>query len=162
MILGEITARFLSYQGHKVKREYYVNDAGRQIDLLLVSVLLSHIGKSKHIFLDEKENEDGHMLTYKGAYIDNVATSLRDNLKQIDKKSIMSLLNKPIDSLIEYLKKRDDYLQIRKSLVDEIINNYIRKDLTAVGINFDSWYNESELYKNGILDEFLKFSKTKI
>ena len=161
MILGEITARFLSYQGHQVKREYYVNDAGRQIDLLLVSVLLSHIDKSKHIFLDERENEDGHMLTYKGAYIDNVATSLRDNLKQIDKKSIMSLLNKPIDSLIEYLKKRDDYFQIRKSLVDEIINSYIRKDLTAVGINFDSWYNESELYKNGILDGVFKIFKDK-
>ena len=66
---------------------------------------MSHIGKSMHIFLDEKENKDGHMLTYKGAYIDNVATSLRDNLKQIDKKSIMSLLNKPIDSLIQYLKR---------------------------------------------------------
>ena len=51
MILGEITAKFLSYQGHQIKREYYVNDAGRQIDLLLVSVLLSHIDKSKHIYL---------------------------------------------------------------------------------------------------------------
>ena len=45
MMLGEITARFLSYKGHKIKREYYVNDAGRQIDLLLVSVLLKHMGK---------------------------------------------------------------------------------------------------------------------
>ena len=45
MILGEVTAKFLSYQGHEIKREYYVNDAGRQIDLLLTSVLLSHIGK---------------------------------------------------------------------------------------------------------------------
>ena len=37
MILGEITAKFLSLQGYEVIREYYVNDAGRQIDLLLVS-----------------------------------------------------------------------------------------------------------------------------
>ena len=51
MILGEVTAKFLSYQGHKIIREYYVNDAGRQIDLLLVSVLLCHLGKNKHIFM---------------------------------------------------------------------------------------------------------------
>jgi len=51
MILGEVTAKFLSYQGHKIIREYYVNDAGRQIDLLLVSVLLCHLGKNKHKFI---------------------------------------------------------------------------------------------------------------
>ena len=41
----EITAKFLSLQGYEVIREYYVNDAGRQIDLLLVSVFLQHIKK---------------------------------------------------------------------------------------------------------------------
>ena len=161
MILGEITAKFLAYQGHQIKREYYVNDAGRQIDLLLVSVVLSHIGKSMHVFVDEKENKNGHMLTYKGSYVDDIASSLGNILKEIDQKLIMSLLDKPIDSLIQYLKERDDYLQIRKSLVDEILDNYIRKDLEAVGINFDSWYNESELYKNGILNEVLKIIKDK-
>ena len=161
MMLGEITARFLAYQGHQIKREYYVNDAGRQIDLLLVSVVLSHIGKSTHIFVDEKENKDGHMLTYKGSYIDNVASSLGDILKEVDKKLIITYLNEPIDSLIQYLKKRDDYLKIRKSLVDEIINSYIRKDLEAVGVNFDSWYNESELYKNGILDKVFQIINDK-
>tara|TARA_B100001121_G_scaffold62801_2_gene55110 strand:- start:186 stop:1889 length:1704 start_codon:yes stop_codon:yes gene_type:complete len=161
MILGEITARFLAYQGHKIKREYYVNDAGRQIDLLLVSVLLSHIGESAHVFIDEKENEDGHMLTYKGNYISNVASSLSNALSKIDKKSIISLLNEPIDTLIRYLKERNDYLQVRKLLVDEVIDSYIRKDLEAVGINFDSWYNESELYKNGILDGVFKSIENK-
>ena len=31
MILGEVTAKFLSYQGHKIIREYYVNDAGDKL-----------------------------------------------------------------------------------------------------------------------------------
>ena len=55
MILGDVTARFLDYQGYKVNREYYVNDAGRQIDLLLVSTLLRYINKPDHIFVDEEK-----------------------------------------------------------------------------------------------------------
>ena len=104
MILGEITAKFLSLQGHEVIREYYVNDAGRQIDLLLVSVFLQHIEKSDHIFIDEKNNEDGRMFTYKGNYINDISISLKDKLNLFKKQDILNLLEKPIDSLISYLK----------------------------------------------------------
>ena len=153
MILGEVTAKFLSYQGHEIKREYYVNDAGRQIDLLLTSVLLSHIGKNKHIFVDEKSNEDGHLLTYRGSYINDVALSLSHYLKKIDEGSVHSLLDKPIDSLISFLKNHEYYFEIRNALVNIIIDNYIEKDLAAVGISFDSWYKESQLYETGLLDK---------
>ena len=91
-MLGEITARFLSYKGHKITREYYVNDAGRQIDLLLVSVLLKHMGIDNHAFIDEKESESGHLLTYKGNYINDVAISLRDVLEKFDVKLITPFL----------------------------------------------------------------------
>lgn len=161
MILGEVTARFLSFQGHKTKREYYVNDAGRQIDLLLVSVLLSHIGKSEHAFIDEKENHDGHLLTYKGEYIHNVASALESDLGKIDRNSIDKLIHEPIDSLISFLKNHKHYFDIRNSLVNLIIDDYIKKDLNAVGINFDSWYKESDLYKTGLLDEVLSIIKNK-
>ena len=161
MILGEVTAKFLSYQGHEVTREYYINDAGRQIDLLLVSVLLSYIGKNKHIFVDEKSNDDGHLLTYKGSYISDVASSLSHDLKKIDKASVNRLLDEPIDSLISFLKKHDHYFDIRNALVNVIIDNYIKRDLTAVGINFDSWYKESQLYDTGLLDQVFSNIKTK-
>tara|TARA_B100000035_G_scaffold297015_1_gene289427 strand:- start:1024 stop:2727 length:1704 start_codon:yes stop_codon:yes gene_type:complete len=155
MILGEITARFLSYKGHKIKREYYVNDAGRQIDLLLVSVLLKHMGIDNHTFIDEKENEDGHLLTYKGNYINDVAISLRDILEEFDVNLITPLLDKPIDNLISYIKSQKDYLMIRKSLVDVIINEYIQEDLDSVNIKFDSWYRESDLYSSGLINDVL-------
>jgi arginyl-tRNA synthetase len=59
-------------------------------------------------------------------------------------------------TLIAYIKSIDGYLKIRKSLVNVIIENYIKKDLSSVNINFDSWFNESDLYKSGLLKTVLK------
>ncbi|MEL0258003.1 MAG: arginine--tRNA ligase [Gammaproteobacteria bacterium] len=161
MILGEITAKFLSLQGHEVRREYYVNDAGRQIDLLLVSVFLQHIEKSGHIFIDEKNNKDGRLFTYKGNYINDISISLKDKLNLFKKKDILKLLEKPIDSLISYLKDHPSYFETRCALVEEIINKYIKKDLSAVNIVFDSWFFESQLYKTGLLEEVLSIINDK-
>ena len=161
MILGEITAKFLSLQGHEVKREYYVNDAGRQIDLLLVSAFLQHIEKSDHIFIDEKNDEDGRLFTYKGSYINDISISLKDKLKLFEKEEILALLEKPIDSLVTYLKDHPNYFETRYALVEEIIDKYIKKDLSAVNIIFDSWFFESQLYKTGLLDEVLSIIDNK-
>ena len=51
MIIGDITRKFLTLQGHNVFNEYYVNDAGRQIDLLLNSVLLNHHNVDHHQYI---------------------------------------------------------------------------------------------------------------
>ncbi len=155
MIVGDTTARFLSLQGHSVNREYYVNDAGRQIDLLLVSVLLSYLNKEDHIFSDEKDINDGRLVTYKGSYVKDVSSMISNSLEEIDSQGVLSLLNEPIDVLINYLKNHKNYLCIRKSLVDVIINQYIKKDLFSVNIAFDSWFNESGLYESGLLKETL-------
>ena len=155
MIIGDTTARFLSYQGHSVNREYYVNDAGRQIDLLLVSTLLSYLNKENHIFSDEKESNEGRLVTYKGSYIKDVSNNISDFLEEIDDQKVSDLLDEPIDTLINFLKKHENYLNIRKSLVDVIINNYIKEDLSSVNIMFDSWYYESDLYKTGLLKQIL-------
>ena len=155
MILGDVTARFLDYQGYEVNREYYVNDAGRQIDLLLVSTLLRHINKPNHIFVDERENADSHLLIYKGEYIEKVASSLGGSLAQFDRTVIEDLMDGPIDTLITYLKNHSDYKLVRKALIDIVINDYIKIDLNAVDIEFDSWFYESELYETGLLKEVL-------
>ena len=155
MIVGDTTARFLTYQGHSVNREYYVNDAGRQIDLLLVSTLLSYLNREDHVFSDEKESDEGLLVTYKGSYINEVSKIISSFLEEIDGKKVLSLLNEPIDTVIKFLKKHKNYLSIRKSLVNVIINDYIKEDLSSVNIEFDSWYYESDLYKTGLLNKIL-------
>jgi arginyl-tRNA synthetase len=156
MIVGDTTARFMSLIGHNVTREYYVNDAGRQIDLLLVSALLCHLNMKDHIFIDEKNNSEGRLVTYKGSYVNDVSESIKFNLQKINKEDVSALLDGPIDELITYIKNTDDYFNIRKSLVDEIIESYIKKDLSSVNIKFDSWFNESDLYKSGLLKTVLE------
>jgi len=155
MIVGDTTARFLTLQGYKVTKEYYVNDAGKQIDLLLVSVLMSHLNMKNHIFSDEKDSTDGRLVTYKGSYIDDVALRIKGSLNKIDRNDVLTLLENPIDVLIKYLKNCDDYFSLRKSLVEVIIDDYIKKDLSSVDITFDSWFKESELYESGLLKSVL-------
>ena len=155
MVVGDTTARFLSYQGHSVNREYYVNDAGRQIDLLLVSTLLCYLNREDHVFSDEKDSDEGLLVTYKGSYIKDVSNKISNFLEEIDVQKVLGLLEEPIDSLIKFLKKLKNYLSIRKSLVDVIINDYIKEDLSLVNITFDSWYYESDLYKTGLLNKIL-------
>ena len=156
MILGDTTARFLSLQGNKVTREYYINDAGRQIDLLLVSVLLSHLNIKNHIFSDEKNSKEGHLVTYRGAYIDDVSIVIKKNLNKINKNDVLDLLDEPIDKLIAYIKNHSDYLTIRESLVNVVVDQYIKKDLSSVGVNFDNWFNESQLFESGFLKSILE------
>ena len=156
MILGDTTARFLSLQGNKVTREYYINDAGRQIDLLLVSVLLSHLNIKNHIFSDEKNSKEGHLVTYRGAYIDDVSIFIKKNLNKINKNDVLDLLDEPIDKLIAYIKNHSDYLTIRESLVNVVVDQYIKKDLSSVGVNFDNWFNESQLFESGFLKSILE------
>ena len=156
MIVGDTTARFLSLQGNKVTREYYINDAGRQIDLLLVSVILSYLNVKNHVFSDEKNSIEGRLVTYKGAYIDDVSLIIKNTLKKINKDDVLNLLDEPIDTLIEYIKDHNDYLKIRESLVNVIIDEYIKKDLSSVGIVFDNWFKESKLFESGILKSILE------
>ena len=67
-------------------------------------------------------------------------------LAQFDKTVIEGLIEDPIDTLITYLKNHSDYKLVRKALIDIVINDYIKIDLNAVDIEFDSWFCESELY----------------
>ncbi len=156
MIIGDITRKFLTLQGHNVFNEYYVNDAGRQIDLLLVSVLLNHHNVDHHQYIDEKNDTEGKLLTYRGSYIKDISSKLENIMSSFESKKIMNLLNKPIDHTISYLKQHKDYLISRKKLVDHILDEYIKKDLKSVGISFDNWFYESSLYTSGLLDKVLK------
>jgi arginyl-tRNA synthetase len=156
MIVGDTTARFMSLTGNNVTREYYVNDAGRQIDLLLISAILCHFDKKDHVFSDERDDSEGRLVTYKGSYVNDVSKLIKRDLENIDKEKVLSLLDNPIDEVITYIKSIDSYLKIRKSLVNVIIENYIKKDLSSVNINFDSWFSESDLYESGLLKTVLK------
>jgi arginyl-tRNA synthetase len=82
--IGDVLSKILSLSNFKVYKEYYVNDIGRQIDLLVETVLY-HLGKREF-------NDD----LYKGDYLKEISEKYKDKLLNLDKEKIKSFLVKYI------------------------------------------------------------------
>jgi len=119
-VVGDVVSRLLKAVGYDVTNEYYINDAGRQIDMLGISVF------RKYERLFGRENDipvDG----YNGDYIDLLAQEIKENLGN----SLIVSDNGELEG-INYCK---EYSQ--KRLLDEI-----KVDLEKAGIKFDNWFSE--------------------
>jgi len=119
-ILGDILSNIFEWNGYKVDREYYYNNAGRQMRILGESV------KARYFeILNEKIDfpENG----YQGEYIKSIAQSLLKEYK-------------------ETLTKDDN--NIFKDTAEKYIFKDINKTLNNLGIKFDSFFNENTLYEN--------------
>jgi len=127
--VGDSLSRILKYSGYEVTKEFYINDAGRQMDLLGESVLVRY----KQLFdIDIDIPEDG----YQAEYIADIAKELKS---QKD------------DSLLSLAE--DEAQTICKDFAYEILLNEIKKDLLDAGIEFDEWYSEKKnihTKKNGV------------
>lgn len=128
---GDSLARILAVSGYKVGREYYVNDAGNQMNNLALSVY-SRIEEIKGIETTFPENG------YQGDYIKDIAeTVLKENSK---------ILNIDKDKALEIcLKKAVD-----------VIKSNIEKDLKDFRVSFDNWFSEKSLYKSNAVEKTLK------
>ncbi|MFA5858239.1 MAG: arginine--tRNA ligase [Elusimicrobiota bacterium] len=128
-VLGDFLARAMEYLGYKVDTEYYINDAGRQMNLLGLSV------KTKYrelmnlpVITAEKDAvaTDG----YRGEYITDLAKTL------IDKPGI----------------NPEDTVFFRKYAIENILNN-IKTDLATARIEFKNWFSETTLYEKGVVKQ---------
>ncbi|MGC8796123.1 MULTISPECIES: arginine--tRNA ligase [Thermodesulfovibrio] len=123
--LGSALANILREAGYNVSTEYYINDAGRQVELLGLSV---YVALQKFFGKQMPMPEE----CYKGDYINEIA-------KEIYELYGNSLKNKSFeevgDFLIDFSYKK--------------ILNEIKKDLEDFGINFNNWVSERKLYHTG-------------
>ncbi len=141
---GDVIGRILERLGHKVTREYYVNDAGRQIDILACSIFL----RKFELFNDD----DFPASAYKGSYILEIANSIKCDLiiQESEKENIRSNLvdndEKNIDLMIDRIKTNypNDWVLIRKAGLKNVLET-IRGDLTKFKVIFDNWFFESSL-----------------
>ena len=150
-VFGSVLAKLLRAAGHEVDEEYYVNDYGRQMNILTVSVWLRYLQNSnEEIIMSD--------LGYQGDYIKLIAEGLvKENnekylLSSEEHESIMSLLKvqkdeSDIDSLISFMQKTlaDGFLEIRSFALDNMLN-LIKEDLDKFGVNHNLWFFESSLY----------------
>ena len=141
---GDAIGRILRRLGHEVSREYYVNDAGRQIDILACSIFL------RKFECFEDNNFPGS--AYKGSYILEIAqgTKIDLTLSTAEKATLIDNLpsddEEKIDALIERIKMNysNSWLLIREHGLDYVIKS-IKEDLTEFKVIFDNWFFESSL-----------------
>ncbi len=124
-VLGDAIARLLEAVGYDVCREYYFNDAGRQMRVLGASTKARYL---ELLGLPSELPEDG----YQGDYIVDIARAI-------------------IDESGDSLKDAD--VMTFKDRAQTAIFVDIEKTLQRIGISFDSYYNEHTLYEKGLIDE---------
>jgi len=143
---GDAIGRILQRLGHDVSREYYVNDAGRQIDILACSIFLRRF--------ECFNNDNFPDSAYKGSYIIEIAQGIKidSTFSQTEKETLTADLpsdeEEKIDVLIERIKMSysNNWLLIREHGLDYVIKS-IKEDLTEFKVIFDNWFFESSLGK---------------
>lgn len=134
--IGDTIANLLEWTGHSVTREYYYNNAGRQMRLLAESTYARYqqLFDSSYPFPD-----DG----YQGEYIREIAEQIRQERGE-------GLRALPKEEVLEFCKLRSE----------QILFEAIKDVLARIGVHFDVFYNEDSLYKDGhvqeVVDEFRK------
>lgn len=153
---GDVVGRVLEATGHEVKKEYYINDAGRQIDILTASVILKLVRSDINNYFPKN--------AYKGKYIEEIANKLKKeirvkyNLKQII-ENIPQDPEEEIDKVIKNLKNLDQSSwNIAKTFSLKEIVSSIKDDLKNFKVYFDNWFNESSM--GDIADSSSEISKS--
>jgi len=125
---GDSLCNVLDFAGFDVSREYYINDAGNQINNLAFSLEARY---KQALGLDAEMPEDG----YHGADIVGIAKKLVDEFGN-------SILEKSSEERFEFFRKHGLRLELAK----------LQNDLENFRVKFDVWYSETSLYENGKID----------
>jgi arginyl-tRNA synthetase len=152
---GATLGNLLEANGYRVYREYYVNDAGRQMDILGVSVLLRALEQAG-------DSLSFPAAGYRGDYIGEIAASLDADLSGIDAAALFDGVAEDdkeaeIGGLIENAEKllgQDVFYSIRRQSLESILDD-IRDDLAAFGVTFDRWFSEQSLTDENLIDDAL-------
>jgi len=165
---GSVVSSLLTATGFKVHREYYVNDAGRQMDILATSVWLRYLDACG-------ENLTFPSNGYKGDYVLDIADSLRTEHGDKFLHSAMQVFegiaaDEPqggdkelhIDGLINKAKSLlgdANYRQLFDSGLNSILTD-IRDDLADFGSDYDEWFSERSLVESGAVEKAIEHLKS--
>ncbi|RLA03110.1 MAG: arginine--tRNA ligase [Gammaproteobacteria bacterium] len=161
---GASLSNLLSLAGWQVHREYYVNDSGRQMHILALSVLLRYL-EASNIQITFPLNG------YKGDYVQEIAEDLLKTHQQtliVDATKLYQAVTvdedapsgagdkeKHVDDLIANARKLlgdDKYRQLFQFGL-ESIRAGIQSDLSEFGVDFDHWYSEQSLTDSGAIQQ---------
>ena len=149
---GDSLAKLLEFAGARVTREFYVNDAGRQMDILALSVWLRYLQMRN---MDVPFPEEG----YRGDYVRDIAARLADeNLAgKADFSGVLPDADAEIDRLIDLAKRTlgDGWKRVHRFALEVMLADQ-RQDLAAFRVSFDHWSSEQALHDKGLIDKALR------
>ena len=128
-VFGDVLANLLESTGFNVVKEYYINDAGSQIDLLAKSVILRIEELQSNKKIDSFPAE-----LYPGEYLIDVAQSI-------------------IKSHGEDIHQREDYFELVKSQTVHLLLEGIKSDLSLLSIEQNKFVSEKDLVNQGKIDQ---------
>ena len=153
---GASLSNLLEAAGYSVVREYYVNDAGRQMDILALSVWLRYL-ELAGMRLPFPPN------AYQGDYVREMARLLHATHKARYVRAEEAILNEPSSSAADpeaYLDRlianaKDllgaDYPSLHAFVLTEQLTD-CRNDLLEFGVTFDAWFSEKSLFDSGLVE----------
>ncbi|HIJ31153.1 MAG TPA: arginine--tRNA ligase, partial [Gammaproteobacteria bacterium] len=160
---GAATANLLRAAGYQVHCEYYVNDAGRQMDILAASVWLRYLDLCGEAVTFPSNG-------YRGDYIWDIAASLHREHQEQFLHPIAQVMegvveDEPagdkevhIDGIIAQARAllgAEDYNTIHKVATDAILGD-IRQDLEEFGVVYDEWFSERSLMDSQVVDRAIE------
>ncbi len=160
---GASVANLLSVAGFDVAKEYYVNDAGRQMDILATSVWMRYLELCGQNIVFPSNG-------YKGDYVFDIASDLIEEhstkfshpaeivfsgiAKDFNAKDETGDKEAHIDDLIVKAKTllgNSGYETVFSAALDVILAD-IKEDLSGFGVEFDEWFSERSLMDSGVID----------
>lgn len=152
---GASLANLLAFAGYEVCREYYVNDAGRQMDILALSTWLRYLESFDEIIPFPPN-------AYQGDYVHDMAAQIR--LAHGERyvhpvAAVLACVPPPepdveahLDGLIAAAKDLlgEEWYYIHQHVLSEQLAD-CREDLEQYGVHFDCWFSERSLYDTGMV-----------
>lgn len=164
---GATLGNLLAAAGYQVSREYYVNDAGRQMNILAVSVWLRYLTLAG-------ENVVFPANGYKGDYVSTMAKSLLANhgdafVKPWSLVSAELPQDEPeggdkeryIDAVIDKAREllgTDGFSMFHQHALTAVLDD-IKEDLAEFGVDYDVWFSEQSLLDSGAIDKGIEALK---
>jgi arginyl-tRNA synthetase len=160
---GATLGNLLAATGHSVHREYYINDAGRQMDILALSTWLRYLERCGETLPFPANG-------YRGDYVRDIAAQLEQRRgRELQRPATAVLAELPLDAPAGDKEQYIDALIARMrallgadgfdavlALALAAMLGDIREDLTAFGVHFDRWYSERELARSGAVEHALQ------
>jgi arginyl-tRNA synthetase len=160
---GSVVADLLQAVGFDVHREYYVNDAGRQMDILATSIWLRYLEECGEVFTFPSNG-------YRGDYVRDIAQKIHKNSAKQYYQAIATVLenitaDEPqggdkelhIDALIDRAKTLlgvENYRAVFQVGLQDILQD-IKADLSEFGVNYQCWFSEQQLMDDGSVEKAL-------